>query len=76
MAIRSKGRKPSEWASKSSHSHLINDPIISDYISKCTLPDDAENIDLENGEIHFSNPTSVIQLNTFSQLMEDIKSSK
>jgi hypothetical protein len=32
------GKRPMEYASKASHSHLINDPEIQEFLKKCTFP--------------------------------------
>lgn len=49
MAYRSKtGKRPDEAASKSSHSHVINDPDVKKFLDKCGLPKRAEEINLEN----------------------------
>lgn len=38
MSYTSNSHRPNEYASKSSHSHVINDPTVSDYLSTCALP--------------------------------------
>ena len=38
MSYTSNSNRPNEYASKSSHSHVINDPTVSDYLSTCALP--------------------------------------
>lgn len=48
MAYRSKtGKRPDEAASKSSHSYVINDPDVKEFLDKCNLPRRAEEVDLE-----------------------------
>ncbi len=43
MAYRSNsGRRPDEWASKASHSPIINDPEVAAFLSRCHIPDSAE----------------------------------
>jgi hypothetical protein len=49
MAYRSKtGRRPDEAASKSSHSHVVNDPEVKKFLDRCMLPKRAEEVTLEN----------------------------
>jgi hypothetical protein len=49
MAYRSKtGKRPDEAASKSSHSHVINDPDVQKFLDKCKLPKRAGEVELEN----------------------------
>ena len=49
MAYRSKtGRRPDEAASKSSHSYVVTDPDVQNFLSRCTLPKRAEEVKLEN----------------------------
>lgn len=45
MGTTSRGHKPNEWAAKINHTHIINDPFIKDFISKCSLPKDSSDID-------------------------------
>jgi len=45
------GRRPAENASKSSHSYIINDPVVVDFIGKCDLPKQASDIKLHNHHI-------------------------
>lgn len=40
------GRRPSEFASKSSHSHIVNDPDVAAFLSTCKLPDYTQDIEL------------------------------
>lgn len=42
--ISKRGRRPAEYASKSSHSHIINDPTVKSFLSNCYLPVSAENV--------------------------------
>lgn len=39
-----RGRRPAEYASKSSHVHIINDPDVQDFLDRCELPKTAEQI--------------------------------
>lgn len=47
-----KGRRPVEYASKSSHSYIINDPTIQEFLSSCDYPKDVEEIDLSIANIY------------------------
>lgn len=38
------GRRPQEFASRSSHSHVIRDPVVSGFLSRCSLPSAAEDV--------------------------------
>lgn len=42
------GRRPYETASKSSHSYIINDPAVVNFIGKCNLPKQASETELQN----------------------------
>ena len=42
-----KGRRPNEFASKSSHSYIINDNTVEDYLHKCSLPKTADEVDID-----------------------------
>lgn len=59
------GRKPSEFASKSSHSTIVNDTAVGDFLKKCTLPASAKDVTIKNemlteiSEVH-PNPVSKI----------------
>jgi NurA domain len=49
MAYTSKhGRRPSEYASKSAHSHLINDKSLQDFLKECNLPKLAADIVIDD----------------------------
>jgi hypothetical protein len=47
-----RGRRPNEYASKSAHGHLINDPAVQDFLAQCSLPKRA-------GEVKLSEHLSV-----------------
>lgn len=51
MGTTSRSRKPNEWAAKINHTHIINDPFIKDFISKCSLPKDCADIEESDTEI-------------------------
>lgn len=55
MAYASKyGRRPAEYASKSAHSQVVNDPSVREFLGKCSLPKRAEEISLsEHTELPF-----------------------
>lgn len=38
MSYNSKGNRPFEWASKSQHSHVINDPYVQSLLKRCKFP--------------------------------------
>lgn len=40
------GRRPNEYASKSSHGYIIRDPDVSEFLDKCDLPKAAEEVDV------------------------------
>ena len=40
------GRRPNEYASKSSHGYIIRDPEVSEFLDKCNLPKAAEDIEI------------------------------
>lgn len=48
MGTTSRSRKPNEWAAKINHTHIINDPFIKDFISKCSLPKDSSDIEQDD----------------------------
>jgi hypothetical protein len=45
------GRRPDEYASKSSHTNLIKDKSIVDFLNKCSLPKKAEDIEMGEHQI-------------------------
>lgn len=49
MGSTSRSHKPNEWAAKINHTHIINDPFIKHFISKCTLPKGS--YDIEEGDV-------------------------
>lgn len=40
------GRRPNEYASKSSHGYIIRDPEVVEFLDKCNLPKSAEDVDV------------------------------
>ncbi|MBN3871567.1 MAG: DNA double-strand break repair nuclease NurA [Nostoc sp. JL33] len=39
-----RGRRPNEYASKSAHSHIINDESLQEFLSQCNLPKSADEV--------------------------------
>ncbi len=48
MAIRTRSPKPSEWAAKTNHTHIINDPFVKSFLETCDPPPDS--FDEESGD--------------------------
>ena len=48
MGTTSRGRRPNEWAAKINHSHIINDPVIKEFISKCSFPKESSDIEKDD----------------------------
>ncbi len=40
------GRRPNEYASKSSHGYIIRDPEVSEFLDKCNLPKMADEVEV------------------------------
>ncbi len=55
MAYASKyGRRPAEYASKSAHSQVVNDPSVRYFLEKCSLPKRADEVSLcDHAELPF-----------------------
>ena len=54
MAYSSKtGKRPNEYASKSSHSHIINDSSVQQFLANCDMPKHAEEIDFSEDHVYF-----------------------
>lgn len=51
MSYISRGRRPIEYASKSSHSNLVKDESIKKFLSLCSLPKRADEIEIGKDEI-------------------------
>ena len=45
------GRRPQEFASRSSHSHVIRDPVVSAFLGRCNLPAAAEDVTIRDDQI-------------------------
>lgn len=45
MGTTSRSHKPSEWASKANHTHIINDPFIKEFVATCVFPKEASEIE-------------------------------
>lgn len=43
-----RGKRPTEYASKSAHSTLINDPAVRSLLARCCLPSNVEAVDIED----------------------------
>ena len=52
------GRRPDETASKSAHSHIINDPVVKAFLDRCTLPKRAGEVTLPREQLHTLKPLS------------------
>lgn len=48
MGITSRSAKPSEWAAKINHTHIINDPYIKAFLQNCEFPRDSSDIDIRD----------------------------
>ncbi|QIR41755.1 DNA double-strand break repair nuclease NurA (plasmid) [Tolypothrix sp. PCC 7910] len=42
------GRRPNEYASKSAHSHIINDSSLQEFLSQCNLPKSADEVTISD----------------------------
>jgi hypothetical protein len=60
------GRRPNEYASKSSHTNIIGDPKIQLFLDKCALPKNSQDINLDYDTLTFEvdyslkNPINVV----------------
>lgn len=50
--ISKRGRRPDEAASKSSHSHVINDPAVAGFLVQCKMPKRSSDIEIPQPLIH------------------------
>jgi hypothetical protein len=48
-----RGRRPNEYASKSAHGHVINDPMMQDFLAQCSLPKRAGEVKLSEHRVPF-----------------------
>lgn len=53
--VSKRGRRPNEYASKSSHAHVIRDDSVLDFLAKCSLPKSSDEIAI-TGHAMFSLP--------------------
>lgn len=53
------GRRPNEYASKSSHGYIIRDPDVSAFLEKCNLPKTAEEITIPANLLHDLEPLDI-----------------
>ena len=51
MAYSSKGGRPFEYASKAAHGHIINDPLVREFLENSELPKRAEEVSLSDHEL-------------------------
>jgi len=51
MGYSSKGKRPMEVASKSSHSHVILDPSVQSFLKSCRLPKKADDIEVQDDSV-------------------------
>jgi len=47
-------KRPSEYASKSSHSYIIKEQAILDFLKKCNLPKTSDQIELKNEKVYLN----------------------
>lgn len=47
MSYSAKGNRPFEWASKSQHTHVINDPFVQKLLSRCKFPSNCEEAEID-----------------------------
>ena len=50
MGTTSRSRRPNEWAAKINHTHIINDPSIKEFISKCSFPKESSDIEKDDAD--------------------------
>jgi hypothetical protein len=60
MGTTSRSHKPSEWAAKINHTHIINDPFIQKFINGCHFPSEASDITEEDKSIFQTLDDSVV----------------
>jgi hypothetical protein len=53
-----RGRRPNEYASKSAHGHVIDDPAVQDFLAQCSLPKRAEEVNLSEYKSASFDPVS------------------
>jgi hypothetical protein len=57
MAYSSKqGKRPNEYASKTSHSHIVNDSSVISFLERCTIPKKNEEIEIHKEQLLNINP--------------------
>src|SRR2546429_396300 len=56
--ISRRGRRPNEYASKSAHSYLINDPSVQKFLELCDFPKRAEEISFSSHEQFIYQPVT------------------
>ena len=55
--VSKKGRRPAEYASKSSHTHIINDGAVQEFLQHGNVPKKAEAINLPSENLLIFEPT-------------------
>lgn len=53
------GKRPDEHASKSAHTHIIKDPAVSSFLSKCSLPKSSDQIEVQKNLTFALSPLQV-----------------
>lgn len=67
MAYSSKnGRRPAEYASKSAHSQIVNDPSVREFLERCSLPKRAEEVSVSD---HLEIPYEPVPDNPIRQVI-------
>lgn len=54
MGTTSRSHKPNEWAAKINHTHIIKDPFIQEFISGCSFPKEATDIEEQDKNLFYS----------------------
>ena len=54
MGTTSRSHKPNEWAAKINHTHIIKDPFIQEFISSCSFPKEATDIEEQDKNLFYS----------------------
>ena len=67
MAIRTRSPKPSEWAAKINHTHIIQDVFVQNFLSNCDLPPDSADLQDSFSEITYT--LDAIALNPIKHLL-------
>lgn len=46
-----KGKRPMEYASKAAHSHVVNDPEVAQFLQRCNLPPQADDVGIQKSQV-------------------------